>query len=68
MAQDLETLFERAEAATLQAKRLKEMISASQELLIALIQERRNQRFEPVDRRISYPPASPHDIAHIRRL
>jgi hypothetical protein len=61
MAQDLETLFARAQAATLRAKRLKEIISASRRQLIELVAERRMLRFMPADRKISYPQDVPED-------
>jgi hypothetical protein len=59
VAQDLETLFARAQAATLRAKRLEENISASRRRLIELIAARRMQRFMPAGRKISYPQDIP---------
>jgi len=61
MAQDLETLFARAQAATLRAKRLQEIISASRRRLIELVTERRMLRFMPVNRKISYPQDVPEE-------
>ena len=62
MAQDLETLFARAKAAELEAKRLKELISTSQRRLIALIAARHMLEFRGADRKIIYP----HDFREKR--
>jgi hypothetical protein len=63
VAQDLETLCTRAEAAALRAKQLREMISASQRRLRGLITTRKMLEFRATDRKISYPTDFP-EIQH----
>jgi hypothetical protein len=59
VAHDLETLFARAQAATLRARQLVEILSVSQNRLKKQIATRRMRRFTPTDRKISYPQDYP---------
>ena len=59
MAQDLETLFARAQAAILHSKQLAEAVAALHKRLLEQISARRMAHFTPVDRKIGYPQDFP---------
>ncbi|MHC2336801.1 hypothetical protein [Bradyrhizobium sp. USDA 4454] len=59
MAQDLETLFARAEAAMQRSKQLAEAVAAARKRLLDLISARRLFEFSAADRPVRYPQDFP---------